>query len=99
MNWGQWVGMSWVDRVWLVTGLIGQAVFFARFLVQWIVSERRGKSVIPNAFWFLSLTGSLILLTYAVHIRDIVFTLGQAFGFMVYIRNLMLIYRRRVAEP
>ncbi|GAB4343048.1 MAG: lipid-A-disaccharide synthase N-terminal domain-containing protein [Candidatus Abyssubacteria bacterium] len=95
MNWEQWIGMDLVDRVWLVAGLTGQAVFFTRFLVQWIVSERRGESVIPNAFWFLSLSGSLILLAYAVHIRDLVFTLGQAFGFTVYIRNLMLIYGKR----
>jgi lipid-A-disaccharide synthase-like uncharacterized protein len=97
MSWAQWIGMNWVDRVWLATGFLGQVIFFMRFLVQWIASERRGESVIPIAFWFLSLTGSLILLTYAIHIRDPVFTLGQGFGFTVYIRNLMLIYRKRAS--
>ncbi len=97
MNWSDWLGMNWADRVWLAIGLGGQLMFFMRFLVQWIVSERRGESVIPLAFWFLSLSGSLILFSYAVHRRDLVFSLGQAFGFTVYIRNLMLIYRQRTS--
>lgn len=78
---------------WLVFGLAAQACFFARFLVQWIASERRKASVIPMAFWYLSLAGGLGLLTYAVHLGDAVFILGQSFGLLVYVRNLML--RRR----
>jgi len=84
-----------VSKVWLAIGLGGQLAFGARFLVQWIYSERQGRSVIPTAFWWLSLAGGVILLTYAVHRRDPVFILGQAFGLVVYVRNLMLIARRR----
>lgn len=98
MNWADWVGLSWVDRVWLAIGFIGQIVFFMRFLVQWIVSEKRRESVIPITFWYFSLMGSLILLTYALHKRDLVFTLGQSFGFIVYVRNLMLISRKKSVE-
>ncbi|MDF1551807.1 MAG: lipid-A-disaccharide synthase N-terminal domain-containing protein [Deferrisomatales bacterium] len=75
---------------WLVVGFAAQALFSARFLVQWIASERRKRSTVPKAFWYLSLVGSALLLAYAVHRHDPVFILGQSFGFLVYIRNLML---------
>lgn len=97
MNWAQWIGMGWGARIWVCVGLLGQVAFSMRFLVQWIASERRGESVIPMAFWFLSIAGSLILLAYALHRRDPVFTIGQSFGLVVYIRNLVLIYRKRAA--
>jgi lipid-A-disaccharide synthase-like uncharacterized protein len=84
-----------VNRLWLAIGLVGQLTFGARFLVQWIVSERRGRSVIPVAFWWLSLGGGLILLAYALHRRDPVFILGQAFGLIVYVRNIVLIRGRQ----
>jgi len=80
---------------WLVLGFAAQLLFTSRFLVQWIVSERKGRSVIPMAFWYFSLSGSALLLTYAIWRRDPVFILGQAFGCIVYVRNLMLIFRRR----
>ena len=79
---------------WVILGFVGQAAFFTRFLVQWIVSENKGESVIPIYFWYLSLTGGAILLAYAIHIGDPVFTLGQSCGVIVYIRNLMLIYKK-----
>ncbi len=79
---------------WTLFGFAGQATFFSRFAVQWIASERAGRSLMPRAFWWLSLVGSLITLAYAVHRRDPVFVLGQAFGWMVYTRNLVLLYRR-----
>jgi lipid-A-disaccharide synthase-like uncharacterized protein len=82
-----------IDKLWVAVGFIGQAVFSARFIVQWIVSERRKKSVIPVSFWFLSIVGSLVLLSYAIHRRDPVFMLGQAGGMIVYTRNLWLILR------
>jgi lipid-A-disaccharide synthase-like uncharacterized protein len=84
---------SWT--VWTAIGLLGQALFFSRFAVQWIASERRQQSHMPVAFWWLSLIGSLITLSYAIHRRDPVFVLGQAFGWLVYTRNLALIYRSR----
>ena len=75
----------------LVLGFLGQALFSARFLVQWLVSEKRGESTIPLAFWFLSIGGGLTLLAYAILRRDPVFILGQSAGLVVYIRNLVLI--------
>ena len=86
-----------MNQVWLGVGFVGQLVFAARFLVQWIASERRGESVIPIAFWYISLTGTALLFAYATYRRDPVFMLGQSFGAVVYIRNLMLIYKKRVS--
>ncbi len=80
---------------WLIFGLSGQLCFTMRFVVQWIQSERRHKSVIPISFWIFSLLGSAILLIYAIYRKDPVFILGQAFGFTVYIRNLQLIGKER----
>ena len=88
-----------MNRVWLAVGLLGQLLFASRFLVQWIVSERRRQSVVPTSFWWLSLGGAAILLAYAVHRLDPVFILGQAFGFVVYTRNLVLIGRRPADVP
>ena len=81
--------------VWIWIGFAAQILFSMRFVVQWIASERRKQSVIPISFWYLSIAGSLVLLLYAIHRQDLVFTSGQAFGTFVYVRNLMLIYRRR----
>jgi lipid-A-disaccharide synthase-like uncharacterized protein len=81
--------------LWLVVGFLGQAMFSLRFLVQWWRSERAGRSVVPIGFWYLSLAGGLILLSYAIHRRDPVFVAGQASGVLVYLRNLQLIHRDR----
>ena len=81
-------------KYWVIFGFIGQICFGSRFLVQWIVSEKAKRSIIPTPFWYLSLIGGLILLIYAIHIRDIVFTVGQSFGLLVYSRNLYFIKRR-----
>jgi len=78
---------------WLLVGLAGQILFFGRFAVQWIQSERAGKSVIPLAFWYLSLGGGLLLLAYSIHLGDPVFILGQSAGAVVYVRNLILLRR------
>jgi lipid-A-disaccharide synthase-like uncharacterized protein len=87
------VKLSWV----VLIGYTGQALFSMRFLVQWIASERAGKSVIPLAFWFFSIGGGLLLFGYALYIRDPVFILGQGFGVFVYLRNLYFIRRERRA--
>ena len=79
--------------VWIIIGLVGQFFFFSRFLVQWIASEKKKRSVIPNAFWYLSVFGGIILLSYAIHRRDPVFIIGQSLGLFVYFRNLWLIHR------
>jgi len=83
---------------WIIVGFLGQACFFSRFLVQWVASERRGESVMPVTFWFLSLLGGTIILVYSIYRRDPVFIAGQSVGLLVYIRNLMLIRRKRLAE-
>jgi lipid-A-disaccharide synthase-like uncharacterized protein len=79
-------------------GLAGQACFFSRFLVQWIASERQGRSVVPRAFWYLSISGGLILLSYSLWRRDPVFILGQSVGLFVYLRNLVLLRREDTAR-
>ncbi len=76
-------------------GFAGQALFFLRFFVQWLHSERQRRSLIPTAFWYFSLAGSTLLLVYALMRRDLVFTVGQAAGFLIYTRNLVLISRNR----
>lgn len=88
--------MDWNDAaIWLALGFAGNALFFSRFLVQWIASERARKSYVPVAFWWLSIAGSLVLLIYAIHRRDPVFTLAFLPNCVVYVRNLMLIRRER----
>ncbi|MEN3930718.1 lipid-A-disaccharide synthase N-terminal domain-containing protein [Microvirga sp. W0021] len=79
----------------VMIGLIGQALFTARFLVQWLASERAGKSVIPISFWFLSIGGGLLLLAYALYKKDPVFILGQSLGTFIYLRNLMFVFREK----
>lgn len=88
------------DPVWLVVGFLGQALFFGRFFVQWIASERRRQSVVPRSFWYLSLAGGTVLLFYAIHRRDPVFLLGQATGLLIYLRNLWFLRRpsARIAD-
>ncbi|MGV6871199.1 lipid-A-disaccharide synthase N-terminal domain-containing protein [Pseudochelatococcus sp. B33] len=81
--------------IWLALGLFGQGLFAARFLVQWIASERAGRSVVPIAFWFFSIGGGLITLIYGLHQREPVIILGQSLSVFIYIRNLMLIVRER----
>jgi lipid-A-disaccharide synthase-like uncharacterized protein len=76
-------------------GLVGQLFFSARFLVQWIASERAGRSVVPIAFWFFSLGGGIVLFAYALYRQDPVFVLGHGTGAFIYVRNLMLITRER----
>jgi len=85
------------DRLWLGVGMLGQAVFASRFVVQWLRSEMEGRSVLPVVFWYLSLAGSSLLLVYSVHRDDIVFVLGQSCGLLIYARNLWLIRRERGA--
>jgi lipid-A-disaccharide synthase-like uncharacterized protein len=90
--------MMKIPPFWLVVGFVGQALFSMRFLLQWLKSEREGRSVIPVAFWYFSLAGSLALLAYAIHRLDPVFILGQSAGIVIYLRNLYLISRERQAS-
>ena len=83
---------------WIAIGFAGQALFSARFLIQWIASERARKSVVPKLFWYFSIAGGATLFAYAVWRQDPVFMVGQGFGLIVYIRNLLLIRRERDGE-
>lgn len=80
---------------WVLLGFLAQAMFSARFLVQWIASERAGRSVIPLAFWTFSIAGGVLLLAYALYRKDPVFIAGQSFGVFVYMRNLYFVLRDR----
>ena len=83
------------DIIWLTVGLLGQLMFTGRFIVQWIASERAGRSVMPVAFWYFSIIGGLIVLAYGIHKLDLVIILGQLPGVVVYSRNLWLIHKGR----
>jgi lipid-A-disaccharide synthase-like uncharacterized protein len=91
--------LDWSDDLhWLVFGLMGNATFGARFLVQWVASERARESVVPLLFWYLSIVGSLVLLVYAIHLQNPVFTLAYLPNAFVYLRNIALIKRKHAEE-
>jgi lipid-A-disaccharide synthase-like uncharacterized protein len=83
---------------WLIFGVAAQLLFTARFVVQWLVSEKLGKSVVPVAFWFLSMGGGLMLLVYGIVRREPIIILGQGLAVFIYLRNLMLIFRGKPAK-
>jgi lipid-A-disaccharide synthase-like uncharacterized protein len=83
------------ESIWLAVGFLGQALFSARFLVQWIKSEKEKKSVFPIAFWYFSIAGGVTLLAYAVYRKDPVFILGQLSGLFIYVRNLYFVFYER----
>lgn len=89
--------MSVLGQPMAVFGIVGQGVFFSRFLIQWIVSERKGESTIPLVFWYLSIGGAGLTLVYALWRRDPIFSVAQIIGLLVYTRNLVLISRSRRA--
>ena len=80
------------EHVWIVFGFIAQAMFFLRFFVQWLASEKHKQSVIPISFWWLSISGGVMLLAYSIYRKDPVFIVGQAMGVLIYMRNLWFIY-------
>jgi lipid-A-disaccharide synthase-like uncharacterized protein len=95
---------AWLNRIlgddpwaifWLTFGFAAQGFFAARFIWQWLVSEKKGRSVVPLGFWILSMVGGVMLFVYACYKKDPVFIAGQGLGVFIYIRNLMLIGRRR----
>lgn len=87
--------MTLANSSWVAIGLAGQFFFTMRFVVQWIATEKKKKSVIPVSFWYFSILGSLILLCYSLYRRDPVFILGQAFGITVYFRNLHFVRKEK----
>ena len=82
------------ETIWLAIGFLGQGIFFMRWVVQWLASERSAESRVPIGFWYLSMVGGLITLAYAIYRKDPVFIAGQSIGTFVYIRNLMLIQKQ-----
>ncbi|OOP57333.1 MAG: lipid A biosynthesis protein [Candidatus Brocadia carolinensis] len=80
---------------WVTFGFVGQLLFGSRFFIQWIVSEKRGESIIPELFWYFSMAGSVLLFSYAIHKRDPVFIMGQCSGIFIYTRNIMLIFKKK----
>ena len=95
MNFAEWLT---ANNIWIAVGFGGQALFASRFIIQWFKSEIVGRSVIPLAFWYCSMGGGIVLLSYAIHVGDPVFITGQSMGLIVYSRNLILIFREKQAE-
>jgi lipid-A-disaccharide synthase-like uncharacterized protein len=89
--------MTTTEIIWLGIGFLGQGVFFMRWVVQWLASEKHAESRVPIAFWYMSLLGGMITLAYAIYRKDPVFIAGQSIGAIVYLRNLMLIARSNQA--
>ncbi len=83
------------EQIWIAVGMLGNLLFFSRWIVQWIESERAGRSVIPLAFWFFSIGGSVVLLAYAIYRRDPVFIVSQLPNSIIYFRNIHLVRRAR----
>lgn len=91
---------AWLEShvtLWTFIGLMGQALFMMRFIVQWVASERVKQSVVPEVFWYFSIGGGLILFVYAVHQQDLVFMLGQGLGLFIYLRNVYFIHKRKAS--
>jgi lipid-A-disaccharide synthase-like uncharacterized protein len=104
MDWAKlhqwWTDVSSVELMWLIFGFAAQSMFFMRFVLQWVASERVRRSVVPETFWYFSFAGGLMLLIYAVHRADPVIMLGQAMGLVIYSRNIYLIWNeKRQAVP
>tara|TARA_Y100000590_G_scaffold438053_1_gene560409 strand:- start:825 stop:1121 length:297 start_codon:yes stop_codon:yes gene_type:complete len=87
--------LSQLELTFLIVGFLGQGLFASRFIVQWIHSEKIGESRIPIVFWYLSIFGGIGLLAYAIFRKDPVIILGQTFGIFIYLRNLILIYKKK----
>lgn len=92
-----WLYAVFIDNfdVWVIMGLVAQAMFMMRFVVQWIASERVGRSIVPVAFWFFSIAGGTMLLVYSIVREDPVFIAGQSLGLLIYFRNIFLIFREK----
>lgn len=90
-------------NLWIIFGFFAQFVFFMRFVVQWYVSEKRGESVVPMSFWYISIAGTLLIIVYSYHVNDIVFFVANVLSLAIYFRNITLANRsmaaRRVTAP
>jgi lipid-A-disaccharide synthase-like uncharacterized protein len=81
-------------NLWIIFGFFAQFVFFMRFVVQWYVSEKRGKSVVPMSFWYISIAGTVLIIFYSYHVNDIVFFVANVLSLVIYFRNISLARRR-----
>ena len=90
--------LSNIEIIFLIIGFTGQGLFASRFIVQWLYSEKRGESHIPVIFWYLSIFGGIGLLIYAIYRKDPVIISGQSFGLFIYLRNLILIYKKKMKK-
>lgn len=88
-----WATTPTTELIWLAVGLSAQAMFSMRFLLQWLASERARRSIVPEAFWYFSFAGGLMLFAYAIYRMDPVFILGQGGGLLIYARNIHFIWR------
>lgn len=86
------------DLAWLALGIFAQLMFTFRFVIQWLVSEKQKRSVVPTAFWWFSLAGGVLLLAYGIQRGEPIIILGQALGLVVYIRNLMLVHQGKKTD-
>lgn len=96
--WAWWSSVSTLELIWIGVGLLAQVMFSMRFIVQWIVSERARRSIVPEVFWYFSFGGGVMLLAYAIHRMDPVFILGQATGLIIYSRNIYFVWYRKREE-
>ena len=96
-----WASTPTLELVWIAVGLLAQAMFSMRFLIQWIATERARASIVPETFWYFSFAGGLLLLSYAIYRGDPVFILGQATGLVIYVRNIYFIWhgKRVMSSP
>ncbi|MDP8253391.1 MAG: lipid-A-disaccharide synthase N-terminal domain-containing protein [Candidatus Kaelpia aquatica] len=85
-------------NLWLLVGFLGQIMFSMRFLIQWLASEKRKKSIVPVSFWYFSIAGGVLLLSYSIFRKDPVFMLGQSVGVIIYSRNLYLIHKKHQVD-
>ena len=92
----QFLGIEW--SFWKIAGWCGNLVFFSRFFIQWYATEKSKRVVVPAAFWWISITGALLLFVYAIHQRDSVFIFAYAFTWIPYIRNLIIGRRHQRAH-
>lgn len=92
-----WDQMTSIDNTWLAIGLAGQSMFFMRFLMQWLATERARRSVVPEVFWYFSIGGGLIVFAYGIHRADPVIVIGQCAGVTIYSRNLYFIWKEKLA--
>lgn len=90
-----WASASSLELVWLAIGFLAQLMFSMRFIVQWVASERARQSIVPEAFWYFSFLGGLMLFAYAIYRMDPVFILGQGGGLLIYARNIHFIWQRK----